>query len=82
MTAQINRWPTKPRKGQRCDNTIGSGTDMLGGIILNRCANIAVETVKIKPGITDFSIFYLCEDCLTYLNEQGKIMRNPKRKIK
>lgn len=69
------RWPAKPTKTARCDTMSYPGT----GTVLNRCPNMAIETVfssQSSLGIPS----WLCAECVSKLDAAGKIRRNPKRR--
>jgi len=66
------RWPSKPRRDDRCDAYTGWGTDPYGQPLLKRCKNLAVVTNLTSE--TMHIPAYMCDEH----RKQG--VRNPKVK--
>lgn len=53
-------WPSKPPKGQRCDATAGTGSDLVGQPVVFRCPALAVETLVALAGARVFQEAWVC----------------------
>lgn len=77
----MDRWPSKPPRGQRCDAYTGpwdvSATRTSPVRVGGRCPNGAVETVFGKSGIK--IPMWLCADCVEKMWANGDIVRNPRK---
>lgn len=73
------RWPPKPRPGERCDTaSCHVPQDPGRQPVVDRCPNLAVETALTSMGFET----YLCTPCADALEARGTIQRNPNRKIR
>lgn len=67
------RWPTKPRKGHRCDASTGWHSGSFGEPLIDMCKNEAVETV-----LTNKHWHWPAYLCAEHVATVTEVIRNPR----